>query len=141
MLRGLLEKLKSRRDRRKALEAQVKELKAEEEAISDELLLAMSSIGVTSAAFPGLGKLHVRTKSHFEIEDYELVLRAMLAEMVAAGREGRPWSDAQLFQKRLNESVIRGRMETLYTDADREAYLTALGVREVSRPEVVLTKN
>ena len=140
-LKKLLMELTTIRDQRKNLEDKAKALKIEEERISDEMLILMSALGLKSANFPGVGKLHMREKVRYEIADYELVLRFMLIELVSAAREGRPWSDAQLFQKRLNETAIRSRLEEIQGSYKKEDYLGAIGVREYVKAEIALTKS
>lgn len=139
-LKKLLMELTTIRDQRKNLEDKAKALKIEEERISDEMLILMAALGLKSANFPGIGKLHMREKVRYEITDYELVLRYMLSEMVAAGRDGRPWADAQLFQKRLNETALRARLEEIQ-DSEKEEYLESIGVREYVKAEIALTKS
>lgn len=139
-LKKLLMELTTIRDQRKNLEDKAKALKIEEERISDEMLILMSALGLKSANFPGVGKLHMREKVRYEIADYDLVMRHMLVELVSAGRDGRPWSDAQLFQKRLNETAIRARFEGI-PDSKKEEYLESIGVREYVKAEIALTKS
>lgn len=125
------------RARRLELEAKAREIQQGEEAELQQMILAlMHAEGISSLKFAGLGRVVRRSKGHYEINDIEKVVLAMLKNMATAYREGRPLADALLLQRRIS----RENLETLCEDMSTKT-LADLGVAFVEKEELAVTKN
>lgn len=125
------------RVQRDALEAQLKELKAREDEAKATLIAAMSADNMPSVRFEGLGRFVIKQNHRYDIQDIDLVCRAMLARMVDNGRNGRPLSDGLILQKRTAKTVLDEIIETESTDA---AALAGMGLAEVVTTDLTFTR-
>ena len=118
------------------LEHQAEEIKkGRESELKNLILLEMSSQGLKTANFEGIGRITSRNKSYYEIQDTEKLARSLMQSMIDAGRSGRPLSDGLFLQKRISGEVF----ETLLaekTDTNMETY----GIAQVVRQELSVTK-
>lgn len=124
------------RTRRMELEHQAEEIKkGRESELKNLILLEMSSQGLKTANFEGIGRITSRNKSFYEIQDTEKLARALMQSMIDAGRAGRPLSDGLFLQKRISGEVF----ETLMAEKPEEKMET-YGIAQVTRQELSVTK-
>ena len=122
-------------ERRKALEAQAKEIKEGEEAqLRDQILQFMLENDMQSVHFPDIGRVVRTSKSHYEIFDKDKFACAMLASLVQAGKEGRPLSDGFIAQFRPGREIFESFINTGQS-------LDACGVTQVDKPELAIRKS
>lgn len=134
-LKEMVEEYADLRTKRMELEKQAEEIKkGRESELKNLILLEMSSAGLKTANFEGLGRITSRNKSYYEVQDPEKLAYALLAAMVGAGNEGRPLSDALFLQRRVSSEVFETLLES--SNAPMEQY----GIAQVTRQELSLTK-
>lgn len=104
------------------LKRQLKDMEARALELRQEILVAMNGENMKSVNLAGVGRLVVKSRKLYQIQDIELLTRQMLSQIVAAGKAGRPLSDGLLLQKRLHNENF----ETYLGGADPAAYGVAL---------------
>lgn len=123
------------RAERLELERKAKEIAQGEEAeLRKRILLEMSAQGFKSINIEGIGRIVNKETSHYEIGDIERLARTMFETMLAAAREGRPFSDGLLLQKRISREGIENLTE-------QGTALDAMGVSKVTRQDLSVTKS
>lgn len=123
------------RQRRMELEHQADDIKNGEEAdIKRQLILEMQSIGLKSANVEGIGRLVLKDTKFYEVQDLEKLCKAMFLSMHNAAKEGRPFSDGMLLQKRIH----RENMDIILENSGLP--LDAYGVAQLTRTDLSLTK-
>lgn len=133
-LHSLVSRYAQVRAERLELERKAKEIAQGEEAeLRKTILLEMSAQGFKSVNIEGIGRVVNKETSHYEIGDIELFARTMFETMLAAAREGRPFSDGLLLQKRISREGIENLTE-------QGAALDAMGVSRVIRQDLSITK-
>lgn len=133
-LHSLVSRYAQVRAERLELERKAKELAQGEEAeLRKAILLEMSAQGFKSVNIEGVGRVVNKETSHYEIGDIELLARTMFETMLAAAREGRPFSDGLLLQKRISREGIENLTE-------QGAALDTMGVSRVTRQDLSITK-
>lgn len=124
------------RTRRMELEHQAEEIKkGRESELKNLILLEMSSQGLKTANFEGIGRITSRNKSYYEIQDVEKLARSLMQSMIDAGRAGRPLSDGLFLQKRISGEVF----ETLLAE-NENSNMETYGIAQVVRQELSVTK-
>lgn len=135
-LKEMVEEYADLRTRRMELEKQAEEIKkGRESELKNLILLEMSSQGLKTANFEGLGRVTSRNKSYYEVQDPDRLAFALLGSLVKAGNEGRPLSDGLFLQRRVSSEVF----ETLLED-DKNTPMEQYGIAQVTRQELSLTK-
>lgn len=95
----------------------------------------MSSQGLKTANFDGVGRVTQRNKSYYEIQDTEKLARSLMQSMIDAAQAGRPFSDGLFLQKRISNEIF----ETMLSDKENPQ-LETFGIAQVSRPELSITR-
>lgn len=125
------------RTQRLELEKQAKEIAQGREAeLRQAILLEMSAQGFKSVNLEGIGRVVSKETKHYEIKDIELLARRMFQAMLDAAKDGRPFSDGLLLQKRLSREGLDNLMENSTVDGS----LDAMGVCQVVRNDLSITK-
>lgn len=133
-LHSLVSRYAQVRAERLELERKAKEIAQGEEAeLRKAIQLEMSAQGFKSINIEGIGRVVNKETNHYEIGDIELLARTMFETMLAAAREGRPFSDGLLLQKRISREGIENLTE-------QGAALDAMGVSRVTRQDLSITK-
>lgn len=135
--RQIAEQYAKMRELREKLEAQAKLLKEKEEELKGELITSMEAQQMPSVKFDGLGRFVVKSVSSYSISDIDLFARAMLARMVDNGKNGRPFSDGLMLQKRPAKGAIEELIEAGYLDA---ATLGQQGLEQSERLDLTFTR-
>lgn len=131
------------RKKRMQLEKEAAELKQEqEEPLKDAILMEMSSIGVKSVKFEGIGTVCCKASSYYEISDIETLTKFMLEQIVKCANEGRPLSDGLLLQGRVKRDNLEEYIgDYVSLETAENAELSRFGVRRVDKPVLSITKN
>lgn len=138
-LRQSTEKFIEIRSKRRALEAQAKELKEQELELQNIILQEMSSSGTKSVNFDGLARVVSRTTKHYEVTDINLLARVILARIVDAASRNVPLSEGLLLQFRPSKERIDALVEDMDT-SERDATLANMGLVLAERNELSITK-
>lgn len=101
------------RAQREKIEALAKEAKAKEEQLKESLISEMAAQQIPSVKFDKVGRFVLKPSVRYDIADINLVARAMLAQMVDNGKNGRPLSDGLILQKRTAKTVIEEMADAL----------------------------
>lgn len=130
----VLEYVKVRQGRME-LERQANEIKEGKEAeLKKHILLDMASSGIKSVNLAGIGRVVSRSTPYYEITDLNVLARAMFQAMLNAAKEGRPFSDGLLLQKRVNRESVDTLLEE--TGVKPEEF----GVSQSVRTDLSITK-
>lgn len=117
------------------LERQADELKSGEEAeLKRQILLEMQTAGIKSANVEGVGRVVSKDTRHYEVQDMEKFARAMFQTMLDAAKQGRPFSDGLLLQRRIH----RENLETVLENSG--ATLDTYGISQIVRTDLSVTK-
>lgn len=140
------QKYREIRKLRKSLDEQSAKLKEVEEGLRKQLYMWL-----TSNNLPGVrtqsGAVSLSVKDRVEIEDKEVLCRYMFKEMYQAFQEGRPMSDALMFQaqahKDFAKSLVRKKLGLSSSDKITEEQFNSvakeMGLRIVFTPDVSVT--
>lgn len=137
LARALAESYAQLRAQREALDAQVKELKKQEEEVKAQLINELSAQQMPSVRFDGLGRFVVKAATAYTITDIDRFCRATMQRMVDNAKAGRPLSDGLMLQKRPAKTVIEELMETGYMRPD---VLGAMGLAQEERLDLTFTR-
>lgn len=137
LVRALAESYSQLRAQREALDAQVKELKKQEEEVKAQLINELSLQQMPSVRFDGLGRFVVKTATTYSITDIDQFCLATMQRMVDNAKAGRPFSDGLMLQKRPSKIVIEELMETGYIQADA---LGTMGLAQEDRLDLTFTR-
>lgn len=138
-LRQSTEKFIEIRSKRRALEAQAKELKEQELELQNIILQEMASSGTKSVNFDGLARVVSRTTTHYEVTDINLLARAILSRIVDAANRNIPLSEGLLLQFRPSRERVDAIMENM-DESKRTAALANMGLVLAERNELSITK-
>lgn len=123
------------RARRMELEHQADEIKNGEEAeLKRQILIEMQSAGIKSANVEGVGRLVSKETKYYEIQDLEAFAKSMFQSMYNAAKEGRPFSDGIILQKRVHRENLETILENSGLSAD------VFGIAQLSRIDLSVTK-
>lgn len=135
-LKQMVEEYVALREKRMELEHQAEEIKQGKEAeLKRLILLEMSSQGLKTANFEGLGRVTSKNRNFYEVQDMNLFARGLLTAMIAAGNQGRPLADGLFVQKRVNAEAL----ETLLEE-NQSFSMEQFGIGQVTRQELSVTK-
>lgn len=117
------------------LEHKADEIKNGEEAeLKRQILIEMQTAGIKSANVEGVGRVVSKDTKYYEVQDMEKFARAMFQSMLDAAKQGRPFSDGILLQKR----VHRENLETVLENSGTQ--LDAYGIAQLVRTDLSVTK-
>lgn len=134
-VRQAAERYAQLREQREILDAQVKELREQEEEAKATLITEMSAAQMPSARFDGLGRFVIKQSVRYDITDIDVFVRAMLQRMVDNGKAGRPLSDGLMLQKRPSKTIIEELMESGYIKE-----LAPFGLAQEEKLDLTFTK-
>lgn len=134
-LQILAQKYIEARQKRMELEHQADDIKNGEEAeLKRQILIEMQTAGIKSANVEGVGRVVSKDTKYYEVQDMEKFARAMFQSMLDAAKQGRPFSDGILLQKR----VHRENLETVLENSGTQ--LDAYGIAQLVRTDLSVTK-
>lgn len=136
-IRQAAEKYAEIRAAREVLEAQAKEMKAQEDELKAQLIMEMNTQGMPSVRLEGLGRFVVKMNTRYDIKDIDLVARQMMQRMVDNAKTGRPWGDGLLLQKRTAKGVIDELIESGELD---ETQLASVGLAKTEVSDLTFTR-
>lgn len=128
------------RTKRLSLEKEADAIKSGEETeLKQAILNELSAQGLKSANVEGVGRVAVRTTSHYEVTDLNALAVAFVARVVDNQNAGRPLSDGLPLQARPSREGIDAVLDTADDDQQRQNKMSSFGVRLVERNDLSLT--
>lgn len=128
------------RTKRLSLEKEADAIKSGEETeLKQAILNELSAQGLKSANVEGVGRVAVRTTSHYEVTDLNALAIAFVARVVDNQNAGRPLSDGLPLQARPSREGIDAVLDTADDDQQRQDKMSSFGVRLVERNDLSLT--
>lgn len=128
------------RTKRLSLEKEADAIKSGEETeLKQAILNELSAQGLKSANVEGVGRVAVRTTSHYEVTDLNALAIAFVARVVDNQNAGRPLSDGLPLQARPSREGIDAVLDTSDDDQQRQDKMSSFGVRLVERNDLSLT--
>lgn len=128
------------RTKRLSLEKEADAIKSGEETeLKQAILNELSAQGLKSANVEGVGRVAVRTTSHYEVTDLNALAIAFVARVVDNQNAGRPLSDGLPLQARPSREGIDAVLDTADDDQQRQDKMSFFGVRLVERNDLSLT--
>jgi hypothetical protein len=125
--------------KRLSLEKEADAIKAGEETeLKQAILNELTAQGLKSANVEGVGRIAIRTTSHYEVADANLLAKAFVQQVVANSNNGRPLADGMLLQARPSREGLDTLLEGM-SDTDKEKTMSLFGVRFVERNDLSLT--
>lgn len=125
------------RETREKLDKLAAEAKKKEDMMKSLLVSEMSAQQMPSVKFDGIGRFVLRNSRRYDINDIELVCRAMLARMVDNSKNGRQLSDGLLLQKRTAKNVLD---ELVETNSWQDSDLSNMGLTVAEKCDLTFTK-
>ena len=134
-LQTLAQKYIEVRQKRMELEHKADDIKNGEEAeLKRQILLEMQTAGIKSANVEGVGRVVSKDTKYYEVQDLEAFSRAMFQHMLDAAKQGRPFSDGLLLQKRVHRENSENLLE------NSEMKLESFGIAQLVRTDLSVTK-
>lgn len=128
------------RTKRLSLEKEADAIKSGEETeLKQAILNELSAQGLKSANVEGVGRVAVRTTSHYEVTDLNALAVAFVSRVVDNQNAGRPLSDGLPLQARPSREGIDAVLDTADDDQQRQDKMSSFGVRLVERNDLSLT--
>ena len=128
------------RTKRLSLEKGADAIKSGEETeLKQAILNELSSQGLKSANVEGVGRIAVRTTSHYEVTDLNALAVAFVARVVANKKAGRPLSDGLPLQARPSREGIDAVLDATVDERKRYDTMNSFGVKLVERNDLSLT--
>ena len=122
------------RTKRLSLEKEADAIKSGEETeLKQAILNELSSQGLKSANVEGVGRIAVRTTSHYEVTDLNALAVAFVARVVANKKAGRP------LQARPSREGIDAVLDATVDERQRYDTMNSFGVKLVERNDLSLT--
>ncbi len=140
-LKELAQKYSEVRQLKAGIEAELKDIQKIEASLKVSIINTMTSSGFKTANLEGVGRLTLKSKTHYEIADSAKYIALVLSGLLDSLESGYPLDDCPLFQMRVSASNLEDFVARKSLDGDAlEAYLQSNGLRRVEEPTISFTQ-